>query len=400
MKIAFIVEFPTQFEVPFYQYIDRWIKEQRVKGFVSLPTGQAGAQPDKSIREHFDFHVIYNYTDQQDYHDFELGKKVGWGFNLYEGYRYFIADKNDILSSIDKIIKVEKYDFVILNGYKNTYKGLPALIKEKNISIGLRIDSVIYNLPFYKKILKRLYLPYAYRHFNHFFAVGSETKKFLGWLGINNQRMSYFSYATNDDWFKIQSQNKNKIKEIKDQWNIQTNQIIISVAKFVERESPWDTLKAFVSLNNPEITLILIGDGPDRDALVEFAQQYQHLKIIFTGYILFTELPFYYGLSKLFIHAAKNEPWGVSVQEALSCNCVVIASNKVGSAKDLLLTNKNGYTYTYGNVAELKHLIPLALALAKEDLTAVNDAVLSQWNYNNMWLQIQEGTKKYINRKS
>jgi hypothetical protein len=155
MKIAFIVEFPTQFEVPFYQYVFRRLKaegeklkaegeklKEPIEGFDS-------AQPDKE----FDFQVIYNNTDQQDYHDFELGKKVGWGFNLYEGYTYFIADKENIVNSISKILEREKYDFVILNGYKNSYTGLTKLCKQKHIPIALRIDSVLYNLSPIKKLL-------------------------------------------------------------------------------------------------------------------------------------------------------------------------------------------------------------------------------------------------------
>lgn len=383
MKIAFIVEFPTQFEVPFYQYIDQWIQEQRVKN--------------KDIdNEIWDFQVIYNYTDQQDYHDFELGKKVGWGFNLYEGYRFFIADKNEILFSIDKIITAEQYDFIILNGYKNTYKGLVELIKGKKIPIGLRIDSVIYNLPLHKKLLKRLYLPYAYRHFNHFFAVGSETRKYLKWLGIKNQRISYFSYATDDVWFAKQSQNEFEIKALKAQWNIQNNKVVLCVAKFVDRESPWDALKAFIAINDPKLTLILIGDGPDRKALESLAQQHSHLNIIFTGYIPYQKLPYYYGNADTFIHGAKNEPWGVSVQEALASNCAVIASNKVGSAKDLIIEHGNGYTYDYGNIEELKRLIPLAMDLKKNDLMTINQKALGEWNYEFMWEQIRGSIKRYL----
>lgn len=401
MKIAFIVEFPTQFEVPFYQYIAQWIKEQ---GFNFAQTDKKGFQPTRnedaqSVKENWDFHVIYNYTDQQDYHDFELGKKVGWGFNLYEGYKYFIADKNDILSSIDEIIRAEQYDFIILNGYKNTYKGLDQLIIQKNIPIGLRIDSVIYNLPLYKKILKRLYLPYAYRHFDHFFAVGSETRKFLNWLGIKNEQISYFSYATDDVWFAKQSQNEFKIKELKTKLNIQNHKVILSVAKFVDRESPWDTLKAFIAINDPNLTLILIGDGLDGKALAGLAQQHSHLNIIFTGYIPYQELPYYYGIADIFIHGAKNEPWGVSVQEALASNCAVIASNKVGSAKDLIIEDRNGFTYDYGNIDELKRLIPLALNLKKKNLISINQKVLSEWNYEFMWRQLKESTQIYLSNK-
>lgn len=388
MKIAFIVEFPTQFEVPFYQYINNGIKEQRAKGFDS-------AQPDESIREQFDFHVIYNYTDKEDYHDFELEKKVGWGFNLYEGYTYFIADKNDIVKSVSKILAKEQYDFIILNGYKNSYSGLTALCKAKNIPIALRIDSVLYNLSPIKRFLKRIYLPFAYRQFDHFFAVGSETKKFLNWLGVDNSKISYFSYATDDRWFAEKASNVSEVVKIKKQLGLSNQKVILSVAKFVDRESPWDILEAFKLLNDPNIALVLIGDGQQRKALEAFAKTMPHLRIFFTGYIPYTELGYYYGLADVFIHAAKNEPWGVSVQEAIASGCTVIASDKVGSANDLISEGENGFVYAYKNTEQLKQIIIESLQLNEAHKIKTNAEILKQWGYESMWENIKTANIKY-----
>lgn len=397
MKIAFIVEFPTQFEVPFYQYVNERLKAEslrlkaeggrrKVMGFGSLPAGQADAQPDIG----FDFHVIYNNTDQQDYHDVELEKKVGWGFNLYEGYTYFIADKNDIVNSISVILDREKYDFVILNGYKNSYQGLAEACKKRHIKIALRIDAVGYHLTPLQFLLRRLYLPYAYRHFDHFFAVGSETRKYLKRLGFSNERIHYFSYATDDAWFAQQSEDQEAVQSIKDQWGIQAEKIILSVAKFVPRESPWDLLKAFVALNNPELALVLVGDGVEMANLKAFADQYPHLAIYFTGYVPYPQLPHYYGMSSIFVHPAQHEPWGVSVQEALACGCAVIASDKVGAAVDLIQEGKNGFIYPFGNSEILSSQIIQCLDLTESILEKSTNAILKKWNYAAMWEEIQQ----------
>ena len=47
------------------------------------------------------------------------------------------------------------------------------------------------------------------------------------------------------------------------------------------------------------------------------------------------ELPALYAASDLFVHAAREERWGVSVQEALACGLPVVASSRVGAARDL-----------------------------------------------------------------
>jgi len=415
MKIAFIVEFPTQFEVPFYQYVNEMLKAESLKqkaqnggsleypyiktsqaaqGFDSsfdspdIKSGQAAFQDDVAQSD-IDFHVIYNNTNQEDYHDFELGKKVGWGFNLYEGYTYFIADQNDIVNSISTILELEKYDYIILNGYKNSYAGLVELCKKKHIPIALRIDAVLYNLSPLKKILNRIYLPFAYRKFNHFFAVGSETKKYLNWLGVSNERISYFSYSVDEKWFKNESSEQEKIAALKEKLQIKNEKTLLSVAKFVPRESPWDILKAFKNLNDKQLVLILVGDGEERLALENYAKQMPHLKMIFVGYIPYQELPTYYGISAIFIHAAKNEPWGVSVHEALACGCTVIASDKVGSSKDLIVEGENGFTYPSGNIEDLIKKITLSFNLNEIEKIKLNVLKLKKWGYSKMWCEIK-----------
>jgi glycosyltransferase involved in cell wall biosynthesis len=425
MKIAFIVEFPTQFEVPFYQFVFEALKAESLKlkaeklkaeseklkaESEKLKAEKLKAESEKlkaekrkaeslrlkaSENERFDFHVIYNNTDQQDYHDFELGKKVGWGFNLYEGYTHFIADKNDIVNSIAQILESEKYDYIILNGYKNSYAGLVDLCKQKNTPIALRIDAVLYNLSPLKKILKRIYLPFAYRKFDHFFAVGSETRKYLNWLGVSNERISYFSYSVDEKWFRDQSSNHEKVSVLKEKLQIKDERVLLSVAKFVSRESPWDILKAFKLLNDSNLILVLVGDGEERLALENYANQNPHLKIKFVGYIPYQELPSYYGISAIFIHAAKNEPWGVSVQEALACGCTVITSDMVGSSKDLIVESENGFTYPFNDSEALALHIKQSFELDKDKKKSITETILSKWGYAQMWTEIQTAALKY-----
>lgn len=377
IKISFIVEFPTQFEVPFYQFIAQ-----------QLLTIKQKDTHNEDITWQFD--VIFTNVNE-DYADRELKQKVNWGFDLFENYNFFNAKKGESLESIHQILVQNRYDFVIINGYKNSYEGLPKLCKSLGIPIALRIDSVKYNLKPIKKLLKFFYLPIAYRHFNHFFAVGSETKKFLNWLGVKNNKINYFSYATHDNWFKEKANDKVNIEKLRNTLGLTQERVILSVAKFIERESPWDVLNAFIQLNDTHTALILVGDGNERGALEALAKKNIHLKIIFTGYVPYLHLPHYYGLAHVFVHAAKNEPWGVSVQEAIASGCTVITSDKVGSSTDLIKEGLNGFVYPYQDINTLSTLLEKSFELNLKKKEETNQTVLKDWGYGFMWNEIKMG---------
>ncbi|MBC7655485.1 MAG: glycosyltransferase [Oligoflexus sp.] len=372
IKIAFIVEFPTQFEVPFYQFIAHHL--HALKG--------------ETISWYFD--VIFTNVNE-DYADRELKQKINWGFDLFENYSFFNAKKGESLESIKQILVENSYDFAIINGYKNSYEGLPKLCKSLGIPIALRIDSVKYNLSPIKKALKFIYMPFAYRHFNHFFAVGSETKLFLNWLGISNPKINYFSYATHDTWFKEKANDKENIEKLRNTLGLSQEQVILSVAKFIERESPWDVMHAFIQLNDTNIVLILVGDGRESFALEALAKKHAHLKIVFTGYVPYLNLPLYYGLADIFVHSAKNEPWGVSVQEAIASGCTVITSDKVGSSTDLVKEGLNGFVYPYQDINKLSNLMKQSFKLDANKKEAINQEVLKNWGYEFMWNEIKVG---------
>lgn len=356
MKIGFVVNHPTQFEVPFYQYV-------------------ALHHP-----RHL-FKVFYLKEDNNGHYDKELGQNIKWGFNLYADYPYSFLGKEP-LKAFDIELQNENFDLIIINGYKNQYSGYAAICKQKNITVALKLDTVLFNQPLWKIWLRKLFLKKEYAVFDYFFVTGKVSKDYLLEMGISPERIGIFSYCTDNEFFKKENVSKNQ--ELSALYKQHNERIILSVAKFMERESPWDILKAFTKLNQKDLSLVLIGDGVEKEALQKYASKFLDLNIHFPGYIKYTDLPAYYQISDIFIHAAKDEPWGVSVQEAIGGNCFVICSDKVGAARDLIKDGKNGFTYSFGYYDELADKISKALTISSENITQTNKSILSYWNYELM----------------
>jgi len=364
-KIAFIVTHPTQFEVPFYKYLNRTGKDNL-------------------------FHVFY-LDEPGDHYDTELKQKINWGLNMYEGYSFTVLKQRTKFQQLGQILEERHFDIVILNGYKGAYLGLKEFVKSKGIAVGLRIDSVLFNQSSFKNLLRKLFLSRIYRSFDLLFATGKLSKEYLKVMNVNEKRTSFFYYCTDNSYFKCKSKDKIKREELKRTWKINDEKVILIVAKFNKRESPWDALKAFVKLNRNDLVLVIAGDGEEREQLESYALKFPDLKITFPGYISYSELPYYYGISEIFIHSAQNEPWGVSVQEALASGCAVIASDRVGAAFDLIRDSKNGFIYKYANIQLLADYILKCLAFNKELLNSTTNEVLLKWNYEVMWEEISKG---------
>lgn len=369
MKIGIVVSHPTQFEGPLYRY--------------------ASAQGGTSLR------VIY--TDPLKFaHSFdpEMSREIQWGIDLTSGYDYVVMPKEGSLGWLANEFKSNKYDLVIVNGYSKV-KYLTAIFLAKIYAkaVCLRVDSVSFsNTSKMKLLLKKIVLTVFFKLFDTIFSTGSLSTEYLVSFGVDRQKISIFSYAIDVEYFKSRSNiNQSQKETIRRHYGITSPTTIVTcVAKFNDREAPWDLLYAVSSQKMSNLSLLLVGDGPQRKELENFAIR-NNITAIFPGYVQYTELPLIYGISDIFIHPSKNEPWGVSVAEAMACGLPVICSSRVGSAYDLVDTDKNGFIYQTGNHLDLtEKLLATIRLLHNKKYREYNDRILSKWDYSTTWNNIVE----------
>ncbi len=161
--------------------------------------------------------------------------------------------------------------------------------------------------------------------------------------------------------------------------------VLLSLAKLNPREAPWDLLRAWPERPGGDRWLVIAGDGSERGALEAFTRERGLERVPFLGYIPYPELPALYAISDLFLHPAREERWGVSVQEALACGLPVITSSRVGAARDLIASGENGATYAAGDDAELARRIDEILRLDPAAVRAKNRRILTDWDYAAAW---------------
>jgi glycosyltransferase involved in cell wall biosynthesis len=364
LRIAFLVERPTQFEAPFY----RFAAQDAAHELRVLFTGRDVAAPA---------------------YDPELGRPVSWGIDLLGGYPHEQCPAEGAAGWLAERLQPGRCDLLIANGYTQGIYRLGARIaRRRGVPTALRLDSVLWDTSRPRRLAKRLlFATYMRRTYDLFLGTGSLTLDYLRAFGVPAERTGLFPYAVDVDAFRDRSRLTPEARAaLRERLGVPAAaRVILGLAKLNDREAPWDLLRAFARLGREDAWLVLAGDGPARPALEAFARDRGLARVRFPGYIPYPELPALYAAADLFVHAAREERWGVSVQEALACGLPVVASSRVGAIYDLVEPGGNGFAYPVGDDESLAGRIGEALALDPEQVRERSGAILARWDYAATW---------------
>jgi len=112
----------------------------------------------------------------------------------------------------------------------------------------------------------------------------------------------------------------------------------------------------------------IAGEGPERRKLQALAEELGlSRRVEFCGWIEADELPAYYRSLDVFIHAARFEPYGVTVLEALASGLPILASSKTMAAIDRVEDGRNGFLHREGDEQDLHRTIAVVSGLSVGD---------------------------------
>jgi glycosyltransferase involved in cell wall biosynthesis len=99
---------------------------------------------------------------------------------------------------------------------------------------------------------------------------------------------------------------------------------------------------------------VLVGTGPEESSLrLEAAALGVESRVRFAGLVAYDRLPEAYAAADVVVVPSSNEPWGLPVNEAMVCGRPVVASDRVGSAADLVQDGVTGVIYPCGDTTRL-----------------------------------------------
>lgn len=132
------------------------------------------------------------------------------------------------------------------------------------------------------------------------------------------------------------------------------------VGRMVREKGIFDLLAAYEKMSpqaRKKISLVYVGDGPDRAQLLRRAASIEPEKVHWVGFVHREQLPAYYALAYAAVLPTLSDPWGLVVNEAMACGLPVIVTDAAGCAADLVGDMWNGVVISPGDVTQLSYAL-------------------------------------------
>jgi glycosyltransferase involved in cell wall biosynthesis len=357
-RVAYFVTHPIQYQTPLLRLI--------------------AADPDIHLKAFFG-------TDFSTRHFFdpEFNQMLQWDVPLLEGYDYeflpilpglhFPEDKHfdrwrPFNVGLRKRLLAGRFDALWIHGYARAPHlwamlatagtDVKILLRDEASGVGRTANPL-------KSTIKRTLFGLIDRRVDAYLTIGSANEVHLRELGIDPAKFFRVAYAVDNDWFAERFAEARPQREaLRAELNVPPGRpVILSAAKLTARKAPFDLLRAFARAVDGVPTerrpvLLMAGDG-DLRAEVEAAVAEFDLAepVRLLGFQPQQKMPALYELCDVSVLTSAHETWGLVVNEAMVAGKAIIASDRVGAARDLVRDGINGFVYPFGDIEALaRHL--------------------------------------------
>ncbi len=267
-------------------------------------------------------------------------------FRKYEGYYLPILPSNQT-----EIIEEIKPDVIHIRGV--AIMALKALFASHNTHVPtvLTYDTVVtevigmyspVKLP--KETLARLatvYLRKMLKRPNAIAVPTPSTGRELEAMGVKPRMLEVVPTGIDTDRFRFSQEGRDTIRA---RYGLDGSRVVLFVGR-LSFEKNVDLLIRSLPLMEPDVRLLIVGDGPARESLEKAVDDTGvRDRVTFTGYIHGDELVYHYSAADAFVSPSVFETQGFTVQEAMSAGLVAACGN--GRAfTDFIRDGENGYLF-------------------------------------------------------
>ena len=340
-RLAILSTHPIQYNAPLFRLI--------------------AADPDIELK------VFYSKVTEEVRFDKDFGQEVTWDIPLTEGYAHesFAASESAGLQALIAGIKGFAAGAVLVFGWN--FAGHLAVMKhfKGNVPVWFRGDSTLIDpLPLWKRIARKLWLRYVYRHVDTAFYVGQANYRYYRWCGLQESQLVYAPHAVDNEFFmKDDNERHARALEIREELGIPKEAFVfLFVGKLEAKKQPLELARAFLEmqLQANRAHLIYVGSGQLEHQLRASTKDAPNIHLV--GFKNQSEMPVWYRVANTLCLPSKGpgETWGLAVNEAMASGCTAIVSDRVGCAEDLVAPFDPSRILSFDDVASWSRALKIA----------------------------------------
>jgi len=380
MKLAIITTHPIQYYAPVFKLLHE-------RGLVNIK-------------------VFYTWGEgSQQKHDPGFNKTVNWDIALLDGYPYeWVKNtsktpgshifKGVVTPGLVDQIKTYNPDAILVYGW--AYHGHLKVLRyfKGKVPVYFRGDSTLLNEQNgLRSLSKLLFLKWVYSHVDRAFYVGTNNKAYFRHYGLKENQLVFAPHAIDNSRFE--ANRSQDAQQLRSSLSITDTDILILYAgKFEPVKNVITLVEAFATVNQPNVHLLLVGNGPDEDELIAYTRLHDVKRLHFLNFVNQSYIPVIYQAADIFCLPSISESWGLAVNEAMACAKVILTSDKVGCATDLVNPGKNGDIFEAGNAIDLAKKLKYLLSKGKNGLMEmgkVSASTIKNWDFETQVKAIEEG---------
>ena len=386
-RLAIVITHPIQYYVPVFQLL---AQQCDLKVFYTWGEGGVEAKYDPDFR-----------------------KAITWDIPLLSGYNYELlrntaADPGSHhgggIVNPELIEKISAFapNAILIYGYiyRSHFKVMRHF--KGKIPIWFRGDSTLIDpLPWYKELVKTLYLRWVYSFVDHAFYVGAQNESYFEKYGFKENQLIFAPHAVDNERF-AQDRKAESVALRQSLGILEEDILILFAGKLEAKKNPELLLEAFVELNKEQRTknkeqgekskeqrtmhLLFVGNGILEQDL---KSQSSNLKsqIHFLDFQNQTQMPVVYHACDIFCLPSQGpgESWGLAINEAMAAGKAIVTSDQVGCATDLVKDGRNGFVFDKNNLTALRQQLQYFVVEPRLCLTFgdLSKNIISNWSFNH-----------------
>lgn len=225
----------------------------------------------------------------------------------------------------------------------------------------------------WRGVFKRLIYRWLYWHRRHsmegLLTIGADTAVWVVARGIPSSKVFPFAYFLCEADLKEQ-------QSICDILPGKRPYRFIFVGNLIERKRVDRLISAIASLNQPEVDLWVVGNGPKEGALKAQAAELLPGRVRWMGRLAMSEIPALMAQADCLVLPSRHDGWGAVVSEAMMVGTPVICSDACGASGVVRASGKGG-VFSAGSDSGL--IEQLRKAVDEGLWTLTNRYDLAQW---------------------